>query len=755
MRRFVFAAAASVAVAGSFGVVTYRYWLEGFASRLSRIEFTASAGPAVQSIQVYWDDPARNPLSFQNCPVARAGLHVSVEATGKKNPASHAAEVWLLGLSTPSGQVDLRGATFQGAPWEFRSPGPASSGAALIAHSTFPRTAFFSFVGGPLSIRLLTHPWSGQVRLAVGGQVQTLDLYSASVGVKQAVFSPPGAGSVQRYSVQVPRSPSGWQRLAFVASPAGGITVDQVSVDGVFRSGRGTVFDRGRSLWRAPRQAAVAAALTSMAVAALLLGLAWIWSAGEAVRSLPVSLWLVLFAAILSMFWTAVCFPAHMSNDSIDMWGQAVSGRYNDWHPPAMTLVMRTVHLMTPGVDASLQVAAVAFLQGVLLWGTVFLVLYGFVHSARVAICLAVLCSLYYPLWPYTITLWKDVWFAIAFWWLCYAIWRLICARRRLWLHAAGCTVLLAAAELSRHSALPAYIVLTVSFLAFARLAGRPPIGRWAVLALLAAGCLAPLLQQGVYSYLNVRRNGNFANLYAAYELVGTLRFTGRPVQDFQRLRTYRRIGAAQMERTVSGYSCGGGHDYLFFSRNPPFRAADFLDSDSVLRDLPMLAIRYPGAYLRHKACMLEALTGIAGADIYSPFLRNIVPNGSGLVNRSFLPAVRERVCAGFLGRAVKPGVFQIPYRHYLMGLLGLVLLLSRRGGWDADMIGVSALLWLGGFSVLAPMLFVVPVADWRYLMPANVCWLMSILVAACAAGSRFARSHRPASALGGGGASA
>jgi hypothetical protein len=41
------------------------------------------------------------------------------------------------------------------------------------------------------------------------------------------------------------------------------------------------------------------------------------------------------------------------------------------------------------------------------------------------------------------------------------------------------------------------------------------------------------------------------------------------------------------------------------------------------------------------------------------------------------------------------------------------------------------AYLSVAGFSVLLPLLVITPTPDWRYVMPANVCWICSLLIAA------------------------
>jgi hypothetical protein len=60
----------------------------------------------------------------------------------------------------------------------------------------------------------------------------------------------------------------------------------------------------------------------------------WTARAGEplAMRGWP----LALMAAVLFACNLALSFPGHMTNDSVNQYAEAMSGRYTDWHPPVM-----------------------------------------------------------------------------------------------------------------------------------------------------------------------------------------------------------------------------------------------------------------------------------------------------------------------------------------------------------------------------------------------------------------------------------
>jgi hypothetical protein len=51
----------------------------------------------------------------------------------------------------------------------------------------------------------------------------------------------------------------------------------------------------------------------------------------------------------------------------------------------------------------------------------------------------------------------------------------------------------------------------------------------------------------------------------------------------------------------------------------------------------------------------------------------------------------------------------------------------GKRGAANRKVVGY---LCAAGFAVMFPMLLVTPSLDWRYLMPANLCWICSVLIA-------------------------
>ena len=81
--------------------------------------------------------------------------------------------------------------------------------------------------------------------------------------------------------------------------------------------------------------------------------------------------------------------------------------------------------------------------------------------------------------------------------------------------------------------------------------------------------------------------------------------------------------------------------------------------------------------------------------------------------------------------RALRLPILQLPFRHWLLFLgSALAALTMSRGKGSAANRKVVRYLCAAGFAVLFPLLLATPSQDWRYLMPANLCWICSVLIA-------------------------
>src|SRR5262249_19135008 len=83
-------------------------------------------------------------------------------------------------------------------------------------------------------------------------------------------------------------------------------------------------------------------------------GGAWLWRVGSALPLLigAVAIWRVLG-------------PAIMSYDSMQQYEQAMTGRYNDWHPPLLALLLRLALRLGGGIATLMLLQTMAGLLAV------------------------------------------------------------------------------------------------------------------------------------------------------------------------------------------------------------------------------------------------------------------------------------------------------------------------------------------------------------------------------------------------------
>ncbi len=436
----------------------------------------------------------------------------------------------------------------------------------------------------------------------------------------------------------------------------------------------------------------------------------------------------------LAAFWVLVFYPALMSPDSLNQWEQALTNRYEDWHPLGMTLVMRGVVLLTGWLTLSpnLQAAIFAFVQGSLFWLAIFNTILTFVSSYRLKKILLAVTFLYYPLWAYTVILWKDVWTAIFLLFLIAELYKLIHYQDKKLTRLIICSLMCFAAILSRGNNIvslaiffPMVLMLVFVSIGYERkhifkLAG-------AILIILVVGVV---LNKTVDTVIEQKRYGNFTNMLFAYDVMGTLSFANLPPEKLQQLASYQRYGPERMERGISEYSCEDNMTYLVWAKNPPFPQEVLLDNNAIIQDLPGLITSQPVPYLRHKLCVVDALLQVSRT--FYTYHRGIQPNELGLGENSRLP-VLHLMLAGWLSfssRSNNP--LSLPYRHgylLLLTILACGWMLYKFRRIDATSAPPLYLLAVG-LAYFLPYLITVPAGDWRYLLFSHIVWLLSLMLA-------------------------
>lgn len=216
----------------------------------------------------------------------------------------------------------------------------------------------------------------------------------------------------------------------------------------------------------------------------------WRWLA----LALPM---IIVWVVVLLAFW-----PGMMSADSLNQWGQMLTGQYIDHHPAfhTFTIWLLTRIALTPAVVALAQIIALALVTGLLL---------ACIESLGVPSFLIWITSLLFALSPVNATmvntLWKDIPYSTAMLAVTYLILRMVASKGR-WLEGKGGWLVLgitaALAILFRHNGLPVVVGTFVLLLIFFRRQWKPLAGALAVCLGLYYGITGP-----IYNLVGVERS--------------------------------------------------------------------------------------------------------------------------------------------------------------------------------------------------------------------------------------------------------
>jgi hypothetical protein len=136
--------------------------------------------------------------------------------------------------------------------------------------------------------------------------------------------------------------------------------------------------------------------------------------------------WPDLLTILIALAIWRIFFPGLMSADSIDQYGQAVTGRFNDWHPPLLAIAIKVVLGLGGAVGLLMLGQCLAGVFGLRALARACLELFhptaADMEPRKVAWrSFAVLVILLVPLSPlafYLMTLWKDAWAAVLMLWI-------------------------------------------------------------------------------------------------------------------------------------------------------------------------------------------------------------------------------------------------------------------------------------------------------------------------------------------------
>ena len=407
-----------------------------------RGRWLSAAGVALASAILLAAIPLQIPPQAHN-------VSLEIIATGQKNSLAQGSEVWILDVSRQSGPAISFSEMQADSGWEIRDN-------ALVSHQNQP--AILKWQGkvvGGLRITFISHPWSGIVTVRWQGTDTQIDLFAAT-STQKIIDLPLAQGAA---------SDAGW--LVFAASL---VLADFLCMALLLLSG-----------------IAFAARSADPSPIVKTRGRAWLYYA------LPSMLvWTV---------WLLALFPGLMSSDSINEWGQMLTGILNDEHSPLYTFAIWLVTRLwlSPAAVAIVQILGLSIALG-----------FAFqrLRQLNVPAPLVWIGALAVALWPvngaFVITLWKDIPYSIVLFCLTLLALEVVISSGR-WLqsnwHLAGLALLLALAALFRYNGLAAAVGLPLVLLA-----AYPHLWRRFLAAIGLVGFIYLGVSGPVYSLAGVNR---------------------------------------------------------------------------------------------------------------------------------------------------------------------------------------------------------------------------------------------------------
>lgn len=588
-------------------------------------------------------------------------FRLEVTATGGKSEASQNTEVWVAGIhdATSGQRLDLEPKRVSG-QWEEKY------GKLLSVGRPVATLRWEGVLKQKSVLKLTRHGWSGQARVTLNGETQTVDLFSAAQ--------------------------EDWVLPLETASTANGLLsalfrlAELVSIGLLLLS-----VGAGLASWSGPERVAEPSR--------------WGWLAPAGVCAASWSFYLLSF------------WPGFMTADSIDQWTQMTRGPLSNQHPAYHTLTnwLLTRVWESPAAVAITQIVALSLAFAFALrelgrWGA----------PAWLRGVLTVLVALTPVNGAMVITLWKDIAYTISMLVLFTLLLQVARTRGealRSTRFLVGMGVTLTYTALMRHNGVLVVFALLGGFILISPKALRR---RAAVLALAVASTFV-LMSGPLYKVLGVQpMNGLFAHIFQIHHVGAIVRASPESLTAADR-QLLEDIQPWQVWR--DNYYCyainplvyNGKIDGNFFE-TPRKKEFTALWLRQVPKHLEVLA--------EHQACVTSMVWRILQPTDGYLYLFNfdMEPNRLGLVQEPKLPAVRQELVR-VLNSSFKPKRLWWVWRPapylYLTLFLALIAAARLRSAW--------VLLPVVPVALNSAVLLGINLAqDFRYQYPVYVVALLS-----------------------------
>ena len=719
-----------------FALLSFPIWNAIFTERNLSVAVQLSA-PGVEIVRAYWDDPKSHPDAYESIivqPLESQQWQVEIEALGENNPNARGFEVAVLDIKTSQMQVDWSQANFTG-NWEMRDSIGSPQGKAAIAHSNDPdypsqpgqiQSLSVPIEGGDLEIEIFAHRGSGKAKITINNTVREIDFYRRSGRHEMLKFPAFTAGDrmIRDYTIQAVDTP--WRKIRFIPEGIGEVNIKSVRLRNqtLVREEKNQ-FILPWKFWNRWTCSIMATFLSFCMMLILFISSVHIWQ-GQPRKWLGIWSYKIVLSLTLSGFWMLVYYPAIMSADSLNQWSQALSNHYDDWHPPIMTLGMRSTLWVTDSP------ALFAFIQGFCLYFSVYLFIDLLLQSQKIRSRLQLLCFTLVPLiptlWNYSVTLWKDVWLCTSFLLMLFSLLKSKETKKTAWFIL---YLILFGLSISLRTSAIFYFPF-FAFESFVYLKQKLRFQTIAVIAIALFSIFVPLgFPQGI-NYLANANETHQEGKAILYDIIGTYLHTNPPRPDsFQEFFTplANDTKTTSYERLKQFYSPISGDDYVWH-QDAIFNYQKVEDNRTkILQFLLFKSIlQHPIAYLRHKSQVWDYLLGFRGPQY--PYDYGILKgNDLGLEENFKLSKIQEWT-VGF----ILPGLdsFFLPKDFiYLVALLSIFSHIIQRIRKIKQVVKVKYFtpsVFLAG-SLIASFMFITPVVNFRYLFASCIILICLSLV--------------------------
>lgn len=377
-------------------------------------------------------------------------IMVTIEPLGQSNPKGRGSEIWLFEIASDLEKIDSKNLSSipLPSPWRYDT-----SGAVLFVGGERTSMNISLKASSFVTLRLLRHPWSGQARIIVNGVSEVVDLYASGINEGQfqkKILLPLPIEVTQQIESSLPYTTKNFQltltgprilRLKYAQwqgptlwkwSPGkaiihgSGIEVLDQNDDGLLlriKEPEGSILFKGiqaKPFFVPNKEDFILIVFLWLVFIIFILlraieayeprhrfGIFLRSQTHWAKYALPcIAVWLV--------YWLAF-FPALMSPDSLDQWGQRLNHNFSDHHPAFHTFIIWLITFLwlSPASAALGQLLVMSSLIG---WG-----LSKFQRLGVPSVVLWMVCGLFAVspvMGMMTISLWKDIFYAISVLWL-------------------------------------------------------------------------------------------------------------------------------------------------------------------------------------------------------------------------------------------------------------------------------------------------------------------------------------------------